>query len=383
MGDHSPSCGHHSRAAQQRTSAPTGDEPGIPSRYHWIVPAETRQKAEELRDAILGDRVRPGARLAALLADGQPSGLSVESLLELLLRTKQPQIFAESAVRGDGSDWTAAELSILGDIGCSMPVTIYDDGHHTAPQVHQPPFPGHLMFIPGALLTNGFGIEPPDLAEVAPHGSLDPEAYYGLYRRRLVPILTEIDRAAAARHVRAVVTVPGIGCGLFAGRFRGTLGVLFGQTLLRLLREYGQRWPAIRLVHFDPYDEGDNEAHRIGAHLTFRIRPLARGVGCPQLSRVQAFDEDGAGLDGCFLFSLVAWDHVSWPGNDFYLGSRATDDGVKAAATDSMWAITGVEGRYDTQRFQYCPPEPHRCWLSVIDALGVRLRVQGNVCVVP
>jgi len=44
------------------------------------------------------------------------------------------------------------------------------------------------------------------------------------------------------------------------------------------------------------------------------------------------------------------WDHVSWPGNDFYGGSRSTDDGVKAAATDSMAALTGVEGRYAPNR---------------------------------
>ena len=32
----------------------------------------------------------------------------------------------------------------------------------------------------------------------------------------------------------------------------------------------------------------------------------------------------------------MAWDYVSWPGNDFYGDLRNTDDGVKAAATNSM-----------------------------------------------
>ena len=68
---------------------------------------------------------------------------------------------------------------------------------------------------------------------------------------------------------------------------------------------------------------------------------------------------------------MVAWDHVSWPGNDYWIGAasslaicdaftrgmhmmltmigpvrpgkRCTDDGVKAAATDTMRALTGVE----------------------------------------
>jgi hypothetical protein len=36
--------------------------------------------------------------------------------MEMLMRTKLPQIFAESDVYGDGTDWNRDELSILGDI---------------------------------------------------------------------------------------------------------------------------------------------------------------------------------------------------------------------------------------------------------------------------
>lgn len=55
----------------------------------------------------------------------------------------------------------------------------------------------------------------------------------------------------------------------------------------------------------------------------------------------------------------MAWDQVSWPGNDFYTGARVTDDGVKAAATNAMTAMTGVAGRYDPPLNQYQPPEPY------------------------
>ena len=58
----------------------------------------------------------------------------------------------------------------------------------------------------------------------------------------------------------------------------------------------------------------------------------------------------GDDFSGCILFSIVAWDHVSWPGNDYFGGSRSTDDGVKAAATDSMAVLTGIEGHYDPHR---------------------------------
>jgi putative transposase len=76
--------------------------------------------------------------------------LSTEAFLEHLVATKQPQIFAESAVHGDGSDWTATELSILGDIGFAVPVSVYDNGRHHRPDVYEQPFPATLLFIPGA-----------------------------------------------------------------------------------------------------------------------------------------------------------------------------------------------------------------------------------------
>jgi hypothetical protein len=72
---------------------------------------------------------------------------------------------------------------------------------------------------------------------------------------------------------------------------------------------------------------------------------------------------------------------VSWPGNDFYAGARATDDGVKAAATDSMRAITGVEGHYDPRRFMYLPPAPHENWAEVVDRRKSRLWRPDNISI--
>ena len=75
----------------------------------------------------------------------------------------------------------------------------------------------------------------------------------------------------------------------------------------------------------------------------------------------------------CDLSSIVAWDHVSWPGNDFFGGCHCTDDGVKAAATDSMAVLTGVEGHYDSTRGAYMPPATYRTWADVVEANGLRL----------
>ena len=96
-----------------------------------------------------------------------------------------------------------------------------------------------------------------------------------------------------------------------------------------------------------------------------------------------AYAEKGDDFSGCTLYSIVAWDHVSWPGNDFYAGSRATDDGVKAAATSSMSVLTGVEGRYDSTRGKYLPPQPYSTWGAVVDerTRGGRLRLWNPLAV--
>lgn len=60
--------------------------------------------------------------------------ISVEGGLELLLKAKQLQIFSESDIYSDGTDWNLDELS-LGDIGIALPVTVFDDGKHDYPLI--------------------------------------------------------------------------------------------------------------------------------------------------------------------------------------------------------------------------------------------------------
>ena len=113
------------------------------------------------------------------------------------------------------------------------------------------------------------------------------------------------------------------------------------------------RFPHIKAIYYDPYQECANARTEIG-HISFLVRPLTHGNDDkPQLCPPAQYEERAGEFADCDLFSLVAWDHVSWPGNDFYIGSRATDDGVKAAATDTMRVMTGVAGRYNRLTYQY------------------------------
>jgi hypothetical protein len=329
--------------------------------YEILIPDETRHRLAAYESDLTSGFATPGRRLVATLEAGH-------DFLTALLRTKQPLIFAESAVAGDGSDWNLTELGLIGDISVAMDVEVFDDGRHSGPEVFDQPFEAGLVFVPGALLRSGGPAKPADWDEVVDsQGRIDQDAYEALYARRLLPGFQWIDERAKALGQPALVTLPGLGCGQFAGPFRGRLGDNLERALRRFLDRHGAEFTHIRTVILGTYDEC-LPARAVHGGIDFRVRRLTMG-GKPQLSRPVSHaddDQDRERLAGCRLFTFVAWDHVSWPGNDFYGGARATDDGVKAAATNAMEVMTGIAGCYSAGRNAYLPPDPYPTWGELV-----------------
>jgi hypothetical protein len=343
-------------------------------RHTLIIPGETRTCLVKYLASLRAGSASAGKRLRDNLAGTELATLTDARFLDALLNTKPPQIFAESEVAGDGSDWNLTELGILGDISIAVPVTIFDNGHHTAPVPHAEPFTGTLVFTPGALLRNGKGRTPADWAEVTlADGQLNLEGYFALYERRLLPVFQHANASAATEGKQAMLTIPGLGCGQFAGPFSGQLGAELQSVLERFLTRHGASFPRIKAVYFDPFNECSNNRQEIHG-ISLLVRPLLLdNAGKSQLCPPSAYAEDGDDFSDCILFSIVAWDHVSWPGNDYFGGCRCTDDGVKAAATDSMAVLTGIKGHYDPQRGAYLPPVSYRTWDEVVRQNGLRL----------
>ncbi len=303
--------------------------------------------------------------------------------IELLVRTKHPQIFAEVEIYGNGIDWNQAELSILGDISIVTPVTVYDNGRHRNPDLHHMPFAATLIFTPGALLRNGNNITPVDWDKVTSGGEIDRQGYYRLYERRFLPAFIHANQLAKQQGKMALVTIPGMGCGQFAGGFRGQLGAEMRKMLIQFLETHGSKFSNIKVVYFDPYQECENERIEIESISLF-VRPLTKGnINKPQLCQPQQYAEDDDNFDDFELFSFVAWDHVSWPGNDFYLGARSTDDGVKAAATDVMRVMTGIEGSYNSCLYKYSQPAQYETWQDVVFKNKIQLQVVDNLMILP
>jgi len=317
-----------------------------------------------------------GVRFGAEIMQQKASADNWRAGLECLLNTKEPQFFAESALYGDGRDWNKTELSILGDISIGVPVTVFDDARHYAPDVHAIPFAAELVYTPGALLRNDRGFTPADWEAVTTNGQFDSVKFTQLYKRRLIPVFKYVQQRAVALGKKAIVTIPGIGCGQFAGPLSGELGQHIENVLVTTLQALAPDLSQIELVYFDPFSECTTKTQHFG-EVQLRTRPLLNSYHPrSQLCHPVQFEEEGDDFSQHHLFSLVAWDHVSWPGNDFFGGARATDDGVKAAATDSMLQLTGYKGEYCALRNVYRPSSEYGTWGDLVEQYSLRLFVK-------
>ena len=350
--------------------------------YQTLINPQTYQKTIAYLDRLKAG-TKAGEYLHHRLKNVDLERVTIPEFIELLMRTKRPKIFAESAIYGNGIDWHQDELAILGDLSIVTPVTVYDNGKHRQPDLHEVPFTATLIFTPGALLSNGNRLTPVDWEEVTTNGAIDPDGYYRLYERRFLPVFTYANALAQQEDKMSLITIPGMGCGQFAGEFRGQLGTELRKTLVRFLQTHGRNFSHIKAVYYDPYSECENERIEID-DISLFVRPLLKGnAHKPQLCKPDRYAETGDNFTNLVLFSMVAWDHVSWPGNDFYGGARSTDDGVKAAATNMMQVMTGIEGRYDDRINHYRQPAAYANWQDVVLKNRIQLEITNDLIVLP
>jgi len=345
--------------------------------YDIVISEKTLSNILSYKKDIENGTAIAGERLKKYLP-----ATTTEQFIEALLATKQPRIFAESEIRADGTDWTHRELALLGDINVSMKVNVFDNGawdkNDRHFKLHSPPLRASLLFTPGPLLGVGAGFNgiPPDYAEVTTNDQIEQTKYNELMERRLLPLLAHANHAAGISGHKALVVLPGIGAGAFAGKFKGTIGGHLDIALRRILTKHGANLPHIGTVILDTFNEGVNARGNMGG-IVYRSRPSVANPGLPQLSSPLAWQEVGDDFSQYMLYKVVAWDHASLPGNDFFGASRFTDDGVAAAATNSMQVVTGITGNYATGA--YNPPPGYSDWEDVANKHGVKLRAQGNV----
>lgn len=345
--------------------------------YRVIISEPSLTSIQNYKAKLVNDINIAGSRLRRILKGVDLNRMPVKEFINALLGTKIPYVFAEKQKYHPQEDWSVEDARILGDVNIVTPVQIFDNGAWTGPTVHEKPFLGYLMFTPGALLTQDCNVDRP---RVFRFGAFSEEEYYELNVQRLLPLLRFANDECAARKTKGIITVPGIGCGCFAGNLQSTtINNYFNNSLKRILKNFSAQLPNISLVYFAEHadDQKNNDTFKFD-HIKYRrvSSGLTRAYK-PLLETPKAYESllnGGEDFSNHLLFAFVAWDHVSFPGNDFYRMSRWTDDGVKAAATSSMSSILNeAPGKYDPQLHKFIPLTKGKTWESVAIESNIRL----------
>jgi|GEM_PF-6850610 len=368
------------------------------SQYDIVMSEQTLEKINEYRNNLMSGQEQPGAFLQDKLQGKSVNDLKTNEFIEILLSTKKPVFFAERALQGGGRDWNNSELKILGDINVTVPVKIHDNGvwapkfdGKDGSKQYDSPHQGELLFTPGALLKSGsqFIGQTPDLAEVTKDEKIDQEAYNKLVERRLLPLLVHANEQAKIDGKPALITIPGVGAGEFAGEeFRGKMGGHLNLAIQAMLEKHDAQLQNIAAVHFDPGKECSNQEKTFG-NLKYRVRPSLQNsedgranAEKKQLSIPSELEENTGEFKNCKVYKIVAWDLASLPANDYFAGRRHTDDGVAGAATSSMHGITGIEGKYNSKTGRYEPPSGYRNWEDVVNKNNVHLLANDNIKII-
>ncbi|MCS5711146.1 hypothetical protein [Candidatus Berkiella aquae] len=343
--------------------------------YNVIISEVTQQKVEAYLQELKSNPENIGQHLKETLNNNniKIADLTKETLLDYLIQSKKPKIFAESPqlVTGDNRSWNQNELSILGDINVTMNVQVYDNGNWFSPTAHSKPFNAGILYTPGALLKNK---NCPDYKEVVKDGKVDKQALKALYERRLLPMLLNANKECGDNNEKGFFAIPGLGCGEFAGDYKAQVVKLFPEILQEIINENKDKLQNIQGYYCTP---GPGQAKsKVDGPPAFILDDPMRAP--PLLSHPSVHGEQ---FKDCKLFKVVAWDHASWPGNDFYaLNDRNTDDGVSAAATNTIEKLTGIKGNY--VKGKYLPPQGYRDWQEVIEKNGLKLTSSGRVKVI-
>ncbi len=168
---------------------------------------------------------------------------------------------------------------------------------------------------------------------------------------------------------KTIVTVPEIGCGAFSGQFSDIISDKFQATLQKIIEKHGAAFPNIAGIYSNYTEE---KVYK---------KPIPHKTGkLPLLEKPEVYAKQLKLPEGKYtLVKAVAWDHISWPGNDFWNNNnRSTDDGASAAASAICYTLTGVKGQYDKKTQKYLPPQGMRDWEQVINDKNLTLKTEED-----
>ncbi len=355
--------------------------------------------------SILSDKSKVGRRLAHMLQNSDVKSITVRDLMDALVRTWQATIFAEKAggnfgIQGNGDDWTEREIALSGRLGyvvkdvsvgtrrTELPFMLTEEDTSGLDE-HRV----HFLFTNGPLLN---GPVPCDKTEVVDSATdkITLERLTKYYEARLLPLFAEAQNMALERGKDAVIALPALGAGQFAGKYKkvgeqpliNALETVFQQILIT----HRSSLPNIRALVFDRWSDRNVEAQdpapihadngeAIGA---FFIREASGALDGPRVGPgiLAEAGKHHASLEGCMKFVVPAGDHISIAMNDAASGSPQTNEGGTTAPTNIAAQIYTAEDGVWTEDHMYVPAIG-KTWCQYADENEVVMAV-GTVSVI-
>ena len=342
---------------------------GADRRFSIAYSDDIEQLLSNYLNALQSGAKTMGVYLAQYIARHQIdiNKINTLELYQAILRTRLPVIFAERDAKFDGSDWNEDEYHILALASNTTEVLAYGNGssgYKTAIdfKFHDKPQRMHLLHCYGPILKEGL----PDYKNLVKNGNLQYHEYYEDIREKWLPELLKFNASVGQAGKKGIAFIPGIGCGEYAGEFRGIMGIFLNQAIIDILQNYNKILTNIIGVVFDPFDECEGHCEEIG-HIKYCVAPSAKEhpqplkaldgkvmVLAPLSStkeRIDFFRTLYPGIqleeDKIVLLTKNPGDLIAGIGCDVVAGHKVTGDGRNVGDTDAMAVHTGEEGVYD------------------------------------
>ena len=274
--------------------------------------------------------------------------LNTKDKVHLLMSLKELECMYEKAKeeKGEVKGVNAAERRLLGMISTVSDVTFYDDGGRPTYKKHKEPIKGMLAFTSAPLLAEKHGDN--DLVQKRNQQGKDPvelkvEKYEQAIEDRILPVLRHFNDSCRDLEKKAFVTLPGLGCGYFAGgqAAQSLVSMAFIKALGNILEKHSADLSSISGVCFDDFGGNYKAAPKKYGSIDFII-----GKGHQEGRIAQLMDPAEYGYKGSVLCNIAAWDHMAKEGNE---GNRAecidrqSDDPAKAKASNFLIQLYGLK----------------------------------------
>ena len=191
--------------------------------------------------------------------------------------------------------------------------------------------------------------------------------YYENIKIKLLPIFKKINKYASFENKPAFVSMPGIGLGMFIGSMllkKLVVNALI-YSIYKLLNE--NNFKEIKLFRLDlssrdiehPFSEiiqGINfkDFHYTGIgnredkfkKLNYDTKIIIESFKKTNISNIIEPEKYSNEVKDCSLYRIVAGDAISYPGNDMYVNSKDTDEGLIGGSSNLMGKVVNTNVCY-------------------------------------